>query len=35
MAMNRVQLQAGLSLSAFYDRYGTELQCEVALMAAR
>lgn len=35
MAMNRVQFQAGLSMSAFYDRYGTERQCEAALIAAR
>ena len=35
MAMNRVQFQAGLSMSAFFDRYGTEPQCEAALIAAR
>lgn len=35
MAMNRVQFQAGMSMSAFFDLYGTELQCEAALIAAR
>lgn len=35
MAMNRVQFQAGLSMSDFLDRYGTEPQCEAALVAAR
>ncbi|OLK93466.1 transposase [Xanthomonas oryzae pv. oryzae] len=28
MAMNRVQLQAGLSLPAFLKRYGNAQQCE-------
>ena len=35
MAMNRVQFQAGLSLSEFFQRYGTEAQCEAALEQAR
>ncbi len=35
MQMNRVQFQKGLSLPEFMDRYGTEAQCEQALIAAR
>ena len=35
MAMNRVQFQAGLSMMEFMDRYGSEDQCEAALMASR
>jgi transposase-like protein len=35
MPMNRVQFQKGLSLPEFLDRYGTEEQCEQALIAAR
>lgn len=35
MPMNRVQFQKGLSLPEFMDRYGTEEQCEQALIAAR
>ncbi|MCB1958628.1 MAG: transposase, partial [Rhodocyclaceae bacterium] len=35
MPMNRVQFQKGLSLPEFMDRYGTEEQCEQALVAAR
>ncbi len=35
MPMNRVQFQKGLSLPEFMDRYGTEDQCEQALIAAR
>jgi transposase-like protein len=35
MPMNRVQFQKGLSLPEFIDRYGTEEQCEQALVAAR
>jgi hypothetical protein len=35
MAMNRVQFQAGLSMPAFLDLYGTEAQCEAAVIAAR
>ncbi len=35
MPMNRVQFQKGLSLPDFMKRYGTEDQCERALIAAR
>ena len=35
MPMNRVQFQRGLSLPEFMDRFGTEEQCEAALIAAR
>jgi ribosomal protein L37AE/L43A len=35
MPMNQVQFQKGLSLPEFMDRYGTEQQCEKALIAAR
>ncbi len=35
MAMNRVQFQAGLSMTQFLDRYGSEDKCEAALIAAR
>ena len=35
MPMNRVQFQKGLSLPEFMDRYGTEEQCEQALVATR
>jgi ribosomal protein L37AE/L43A len=35
MAMNRVQFQAGLSMAEFFDRYGSEDKCEVALIASR
>ncbi len=35
MPMNRVQFQKGLSLPGFMDRYGTEMQCEQALIEAR
>ena len=35
MAMNQVQFQPGLSMSEFYERYGTETQCEAALFASR
>ncbi len=35
MAINRVQMQAGLSLAEFMQRYGTEAQCEQALAASR
>ena len=27
MAMNRIQFQAGLSMAAFFERYGTEALC--------
>ncbi|ABJ89882.1 transposase [Xanthomonas oryzae pv. oryzae KACC 10331] len=35
MAMNRVQFQAGLSLPAFFKRYGNAQQCEQALEISR
>ena len=35
MPMNRIQFQAGLSLPAFLERFGTEGQCEAALEKAR
>ena len=35
MAMNRIQFQAGLSLTDFFQRYGTKEQCEQALEKAR
>lgn len=35
MAMNRIQFQAGLSMAGFFERYGTEAQCEAALEQAR
>jgi ribosomal protein L37AE/L43A len=35
MPRNRVQFQRGLSLSDFLSRYGTEAQCERALLAWR
>jgi transposase-like protein len=35
MAMNRVQFQRGLSMCEFMDRYGTNEQCEAALVASR
>ena len=35
MAMNRVQFQAGLSMGEFFDRYGSDEQCEAALVASR
>lgn len=35
MAMNRVQFQAGLSLTAFLNQYGSERQCEQALKTLR
>jgi hypothetical protein len=35
MAMNRVQFQPGLSMAEFFERYGSEAQCEAALFAAR
>jgi hypothetical protein len=31
MAMNRIQLQPGLSLTEFLEQYGTEERCEQAL----
>lgn len=35
MAMNRVQFQPGLSIVDFMKRYGTEEQCEAALISSR
>ena len=35
MAINPIQMQAGLSLSEFLAKYGTEAQCEAALKQAR
>ncbi|OIR07141.1 ISXO2-like transposase domain protein [mine drainage metagenome] len=35
MGMKRVQMQAGLSMPEFLKRYGTESQCEAALMVMR
>ncbi len=35
MKMNRVQFQPGLSMAEFMDRYGTDEQCETALVASR
>ena len=35
MPMNRIQFQPGLSMPEFFARYGTEAQCEAALVATR
>ena len=35
MAMNRVQFQPGLSMAQFLDHYGSDEQCETALVASR
>jgi len=35
MAINQVQMQPGLSMREFMARYGTQAQCEQALVAAR
>lgn len=35
MAMNRVQFQPGLSMAEFLDRYGSQDQCEAALVVSR
>ena len=35
MAMNRVQFQRGLSMAEFMDQYGSDEQCEAALIASR
>ena len=35
MPMNRIQFQPGLSLAAFLRDYGTEAQCEAAVVLAR
>ena len=35
MPMNRIQFHPGLSLGEFFERYGSEAQCEAALEQAR
>jgi len=35
MSMNHIQFQTGLSLPAFLEQFGTEMQCEAALERAR
>jgi transposase-like protein len=35
MAMNRIQFQPGLSMPDFFAQFGTEAQCEAALLATR
>jgi hypothetical protein len=35
MPMNRVQLQPSLPMRVFLSRYGTDEQCEAALLQAR
>ena len=35
MAMNRIQFQPGMSLFEFFERYGSESQCEAALEQSR
>ena len=35
MAINQVQFQKGLSMAEFMERYGTQDQCEAALIASR
>jgi len=35
MAMNRVQFQRGLSMADFFNRYGSEAQCEAELETLR
>jgi transposase-like protein len=35
MTMNRVQFQPGLSMAEFMDRYGSDEQCEAALVQSR
>jgi len=35
MKMNRVQFQPGLSMAEFMNRYGSDAQCEAALVASR
>jgi len=35
MGMNRVQMQAGLSMPEFLKRYGTEAQCQAAVIGMR
>ncbi|MEX3583027.1 MAG: hypothetical protein VB137_11260 [Burkholderia sp.] len=33
--MNRIQFQAGLSMKEFQEQYGSEAQCEAALVGSR
>ena len=35
MPMNRVQFQPGLPMRVFLSRYGTDEQCEAALLKTR
>ena len=35
MAINKVQFQTGLSMAAFWERYGTEEKCHAAVVALR
>lgn len=35
MAINEIQMQAGMSLAQLLERYGTEAQCEATLIRAR
>jgi hypothetical protein len=35
MTMNRVQFQPDLSMTEFMQRYGSDAQCEAALVALR
>lgn len=35
MSINKIQFQRGLSLPDFFDQFGTEAQCEQALLQAR
>ena len=35
MSINHIQFQSGLSLREFFERYGSEQQCEAALVASR
>jgi ribosomal protein L37AE/L43A len=35
MPINKIQFQPGLSLPAFFGRFGTQAQCETALERAR
>jgi hypothetical protein len=35
MAMNRIQFQPGMSVFEFFEKFGTEAQCEAAVEYAR
>jgi hypothetical protein len=35
MPMNKVKFQRGVSMPEFFERYGTEAQCVVALVVLR